>query len=154
MSRELRDALGRWATGVVIVTAQDENDQPVGMTVNSFASVSLDPALVLWSVQNTCEYIDAFKRGYCVSVLSAEQTDWVWKFTQGEQAQRFAGVETQKLASGRLAIAGALAHFDCQLHQAVTAGDHTILIGAVDDFGARLGNPVLFNQGQLGKVEA
>ena len=152
MSRPLRDALGRWATGVVIVTGRDGNGAHYGMTVNSFASVSLDPALVLWSIQRSCEYADVFESGYCVSVLGEHQSDMVWQFTQGDQNERFAGVETRELTSGRRALAGALAYFDCDLHQRVVAGDHDVLIGHVTEFDTQDGQPVLFNQGQLGKV--
>jgi len=120
--------------------------------VNSFASVSLDPALVLWSIQRSCEYADVFESGYCVSVLGEHQSDVVWQFTQGDQNERFAGVETRELTSGRRALAGALAYFDCDLHQRVVAGDHDVLIGQVTEFDTQDGQPVLFNQGQLGKV--
>lgn len=149
MSRELRDALGHWATGVAIITTTDEHGQHYGMTVNSFASVSLDPALVLWSIQRDCEYSQVFDRGYCVNILSAEQQDMVWKFTKGTQAERFEGIDTTELASGRLAINGAIGHFDCSLHQRVGAGDHDVLIGHVIEFGSHDRPPVLFNRGQL-----
>ncbi len=152
MSRELRDALGHWATGVAIITAQDEHGQHYGMTVNSFASVSLDPALVLWSIQEECDYSSVFDRGYCVNILGADQSDSVWKFTKGSQAERFDGVSTHTLNSGRLALTDAIGHFDCQLHQRVPAGDHDILIGQIVEFGTRDHPPVLFNRGQLSQI--
>lgn len=152
MSRELRDALSYWATGVVIITGKDKSGEPYGMTVNSFASVSLDPALVLWSVQQSCEYKDVFDDGYCVSVLGLHQNNYVWKFTKGTQAERFNDVPTVSLDSGRLAIADAIAHFDCKLHQKVSAGDHDILIGEVLEFASVDKPPVLFNRGVLSQM--
>lgn len=149
MSRELRDALGHWATGVAIITGQDEHGQNFGMTVNSFSSVSLDPALVLWSVQDDCEYSQVFDRGYCVSILGADQQDIVWRFTQGAQSDRFDGVKTIACNSGRLALAGAIAHFDCAPYQRLRAGDHDILIGQIAEYSCNGRPPVLFNQGQL-----
>lgn len=122
------------------------------MTVNSFASVSLEPALVLWSVQHSCEYRAVFDRGYCVSVLGQHQSDCVWKFTQGTQAERFDGVPLKRLASGRVALRDAIAHFDCDLHQKVTAGDHDILIGQVLEFDSVDKPPVLFNRGVLSQL--
>ena len=149
MSRELRDALGTWATGVAIITARDDNGQHYGMTVNSFASVSLEPALVLWSVQQDCDYRAVFDHGYCVNILGVEQSGLVWQFTKGSQAERFDGVATHELDSGRLALAGAIGHFDCSLHQRVHAGDHDILIGQVEHFASSPGAGVLFSRGQL-----
>lgn len=152
MSKELRNALGHWATGVAVITAVGEDGQHYGMTVNSFASVSLDPALVLWSIQNDCEYSSIFDHGYCVNILSEAQSDVVWKFTQGDQNERFSDVPFTTLTSGRRVLTDAIAHFDCQLHRRVSAGDHDILIGQVSDYGCNQNAPVLFNQGQISRV--
>ena len=154
MSRELRDALGQWATGVAIVTTRDAEGD-VGLTCNSFASVSLDPALVLWSIKHSSNCYSAFKEaGYCVNILAESDADVVWKFTKGEQSERFAGVPATRLPSGRLRLDNAIAWFDCELHQNVPAGDHDILIGQVQAFEAQPAPPVLFGAGQLGRLQA
>ncbi len=152
MSRELRTALGHWATGVVVVTATAANGSDFGLTVNSFASVSLDPPLVLWSLQNDKPYGAVFSDGYCVNVIGSDQSELVWKFTRGTQAERFEGVSVVRLPSGRARIAGAIAYFDCQLYNQVTAGDHTILIGEVLEYAAETRPPAVFNQGALVQV--
>jgi len=152
MSRELRTALGHWATGVVVVTTISEDGADFGLTVNSFASVSLDPPLVLWSLQNHKPYGSLFSSGYCVNVLGSDQADLVWKFTRGTQSERFDGVSILRLSSGRARIAGAIAYFDCQLYNRVLAGDHTILIGEVLEYAAEARPPAVFNQGALVQV--
>lgn len=155
MSRELRDALGQWATGVAVVTTQFEG-QDMGLTCNSFASVSLDPALVLWSIQHNSNCYAGFTQGggYCVSILSEADADLVWKFTKGEHHERFADVLATRTPGGRLRLDSAIAWFDCDLAQTVPAGDHDILIGQVVDFAQQPAPPVLFGGGKLGRLTA
>lgn len=155
MSRELRDALGQWATGVAIVTARFD-DQDIGLTCNSFASVSLDPALVLWSIQHSSNCYQAFigAQGYCVNILAEADADLVWKFTTGEHHERFDGVATTRTAGGNLRLDGAIAWFDCDLSQTIKAGDHDILIGQVTEFEQQPAPPVLFGAGKLGRLTA
>lgn len=155
MSRALRDALGQWATGVAIITAR-QNDQDIGLTCNSFASVSLDPALVLWSIQHSSNCYEAFTEGggYCVNILTEADAGLVWKFTKGEHAERFSGVDLTRLPSGRARLTNALAWFDCDLHKVIGAGDHDILLGQVNDFAHQSAPPVLFGQGKLGRLDA
>ncbi|MGB0957694.1 MAG: flavin reductase family protein [Litorivicinus sp.] len=155
MSRALRDALGQWATGVAIVTTHHDG-QDVGLTCNSFASVSLEPALVLWSIQHDSNCYDAFAKGggYCVNILTEADADLVWKFTKGEQVERFNGVDVTRLDSGRVRLTNALAWFDCELHQPIAAGDHDILLGQVQAFAHQSAPPVLFGQGKLGRLDA
>ncbi len=140
MSKALRDAMSHFATGVTVVTAHFEG-QDVGMTCNSFSTVSLDPALVLWSIRKESLSHPAFTQsgGYTVSVLASTQQHLAMQFTHGTQAERFHHVPVKHAPSGRSRIAGAVAWFDCQLEQVVTAGDHDILIGRVLDFGSHEG---------------
>ncbi len=133
---DYRKALSCFGTGVTVVASRwDEQDW--GMTCNSFASVSLDPRLVLWSIRREASSLAAFTQsgGFSVSVLSQAQQPLARQFATGSMAERFAGVPSQREASGRLRLSDALAWFDCDLHQLVEAGDHCILIGAVRSFG-------------------
>jgi 3-hydroxy-9,10-secoandrosta-1,3,5(10)-triene-9,17-dione monooxygenase reductase component len=135
---EFRKALSCFATGVTVVTAHWQG-QDWGMTCNSFASVSLEPRLVLWSIRKAASSLEAFTQsgGFAVSVLSQEQEAIARQFATGDMASRFAGVPVQRQASQRQRLSDALAWFDCELHQLVDAGDHHIVIGQVKAFGWR-----------------
>jgi len=150
MNRAYRDALSCFATGVTVVSAHHDA-QDWGMTCNSFSSVSLEPRLVLWSIRQSASSRAAFVNagGYTVSVLSDEQQALAGQFSTGDMAQRFAGVAADRLASGRLRLAGSSAWFDCALVQVIPAGDHDILLGEVRDFGCSTLAPLIFAQGQL-----
>ncbi|SDP91698.1 NADH-FMN oxidoreductase RutF, flavin reductase (DIM6/NTAB) family [Rhodoferax sp. OV413] len=150
MSRDLRDAFGCFATGVTLVTTH-WNGQDYGMTCSSFNAVSLDPALVLWNIRHNATSHEAFVRGggYTVSVLGSEHKELAQAFARGTQAERFAAAKFSRRKSGRLQLVHALAWFDCTLQQAVTAGDHDILIGQVDQYGSRAGKGLVFERGQF-----
>jgi flavin reductase (DIM6/NTAB) family NADH-FMN oxidoreductase RutF len=95
--------MGCFVTGIAVVTTRHEGVD-FGMTCNSFNTVSLDPALVLWSVQHNASSYEAFTRsgGYSVSILGADQEKLVRRFTHGPQEERFAGLPVTRLDSGRL----------------------------------------------------
>lgn len=146
---ELRNALGRFATGVCLITAVDEQQRALAMTANSFASVSLDPPLVLWSLQNNSEVYDAFAgpRHYAINVLSASQQDLSNQYARkGEHL-----LDTAHFRSGRHGapiIHGALVSFECELEATHEGGDHLIIVGRVHDMtpGAE-DEPLLFFSG-------
>lgn len=152
---DYRKALSCFATGVTVVTARWQ-DADWGMTCNSFSSVSLEPRLVLWSIRKAASSLDAFTRsgGFTVSVLSQPQHGLARQFASGDMASRFADVPTQRLDSERLRLAGALAWFDCTLHQLVDAGDHHIVIGQVQQFGWHDAAALGFWRSQFGQFEA
>lgn len=129
---EYRQALASFGTGVTVVTTR-WMEQDWGMTCNSFASVSLNPRLVLWSIRREASSLEAFTRsgGFTVNVLSQAQQPLARQFASGSLAQRFADVPVQRLASERVRLTGTAAWLDCALHQVVEAGDHQILIGRV-----------------------
>ncbi|MDP4302631.1 flavin reductase family protein [Leptothrix discophora] len=137
----LKDTMACVSAGVVIVTAHHDGHD-WGMTCSSFTTVSLDPALVLWCLHRGSSSHAAFTRpaaqggGYCVNVLAPEQAALARRFASGTQAERFDGIGIERLASGRARLAGALAWFDCGLHEVLRAGDHEILIGSIGEFGA------------------
>lgn len=131
--REFRDALGRFATGVTVVTTCAADGAPVGLTASSFNSVSLDPPLVLWSLGHRSSTMAAFSActHYAVHVLSAAQVELAQRFaTRG--IDRFAGVNHTPGPHGVPLLAGALATFVCRNRSQHAEGDHTIFVGEVE----------------------
>lgn len=153
MTAELKRAMGGFATGVtIVVTSHDGVDH--GMTCNSFNTVSLDPPMVLWSIRKESHSREAFVAGggYSVSVLGDHQQALAMRFAKGEPLQRFAGVDVERLPTGRLKLADTVAWFDCTLEKVVDAGDHDILIGQVIDFASSDKSPLLYVHGGFGSV--
>lgn len=147
---DLKRAMGCFVTGITVVTTRYRGVD-LGMTCNSFNTVSLDPAMVLWSVQKTAGSHEAFTRsdGYTVSVLAAGQQSIAERFVRGTPAERFAGLPVTRLASGRTVIDEAVAWFDCALETVVPAGDHDVLIGRVLDFASNDGPPLGYLRGEF-----
>lgn len=153
---EYRKALSCFATGVTVVTAHWQGVD-WGMTCNSFASVSLEPRLVLWSIRKAASSLEAFTQsgGFTVNVLSNQQEAIARQFATGDMASRFSGVPVQRQASQRQRLTDAMAWFDCQLHQLVDAGDHHIVIGQVNEFGWHEDAQALgFCRSRFGQFEA
>lgn len=147
-SRAFRRCLGQYATGVAVITAS-HNGQRIGMAVNSFAAVSLDPALVLWSIRRESASLPAFMEAshFAVNVLAAEQVDVSQVFGSG-QPDRFArNAWTAGLSEAPL-LEGAIAHFECQREAVHEGGDHLILVGRVERYARYAGEPLVFAQGQ------
>lgn len=146
----LKEAMGCFATGITVVTTHYKGAD-VGMTCNSFNTVSLDPALVLWSVQKTTASHEAFtnSRGYTVSILGADQEAIAHRFARGTSAERFAGLPVTRLPTSRTVIDGAVAWFDCVLENVVEAGDHDVLIGRVLEFASGPGAPLGYVHGRF-----
>jgi 3-hydroxy-9,10-secoandrosta-1,3,5(10)-triene-9,17-dione monooxygenase reductase component len=147
----IKDAMSCFTTGVTVVTAHTQG-QDWGMTCNSFNTVSLDPALVLWSVRKTSLSHEAFMNagGYMVNVLGAQQKDLALKFAQGTQAERFAEQSLVRGINQHPRLEGVIAWFDCRIAQVVSAGDHDILIGEVLDFGVQAGHGLAYAQRSFG----
>lgn len=135
--RALRDAFGCFMTGVTVVTTLDAEGKPLGFTANSFASVSLDPPLLLVSIANGSANLASFTSGtgFAVNVLSEGQKDISAIFARPSD-DRFASIYWRRGPVGSPLIAGVSAWFDCALEQTVPAGDHTILIGCIGGFEA------------------
>jgi len=130
---EFRAALGMFATGVTVVTARGGRGQPVGLTANSFNSVSLDPPLVLWSLSTRSLSMAVFRAGshYAVNVLGAHQQALAQRFaTTGRD--RWAGVAWRPGVTGAPLIDGAVAHFECFNRSSYAEGDHVIFVGQVE----------------------
>jgi len=135
--RALRDAFGTFMTGVTVVTALDDAGRPLGFTANSFASVSLDPPLLLVQIAKTSVNYPAFTsgRGFAVNILSEGQKDISNTFAR-PVADRFAGLDWQPGPHGAPILPGVAAWFDCATHQIIDAGDHAILLGRIEAFHA------------------
>lgn len=148
--RELRDALGMFATGVTIVTARPEPAGPVGMTVNSFSSLSLDPPLVLWGISKLARSFELFVSAphWAVHVLSVEQEPLARRFaTKG--ADKFAGIPLDAGLGGVPLLDGCCARFECRAAAVHDAGDHVILVGAVERFSRTDGAALVFRSGKF-----
>jgi flavin reductase (DIM6/NTAB) family NADH-FMN oxidoreductase RutF len=149
---EFREAMGRFATGVTVVTV-DEDGEIHGMTANAFCSVSLDPMLVLVCVDQrarTHAHLHARKR-FGVNILcSAQQaiSEYYARSTETHQHAESAGARFERTPHGTPVLAGALAYLECRLHSTQPAGDHTIFIAEVEDVVVRAGEPLLFFRGR------
>lgn len=146
-ARSFRDALGRFATGVTVVTCRDAEQRPLGITANSFASVSLDPPLVLWCPAKSSRRFMAFRDapGYAVHILGADQMDLGARFAKKGHA--FEGLEWRAALDGTPLIETALARFLCIPHAFHDAGDHAIAVGRVVEAAMRDGEPLIFTDG-------
>jgi flavin reductase (DIM6/NTAB) family NADH-FMN oxidoreductase RutF len=157
-SAEFREALGCFATGVTVITV-DYEGQVQGMTANAFASVSLDPPLVLVCVDHrarTHAHLHAKKR-FGVNVLSEDQQVISEYYARAAQdhghAEREAGARFDRTTHGTPVLNGALAYLECRLHTAQDAGDHTIFIAEVEEVVVREGNPLLYYRARYRTIE-
>lgn len=149
-TRALRNALGRFVTGIAIVTAIDPDGHPIGLTVNSFSAVSLQPALVLWCLDNSSHNLEAFRKAshHAINILSADQQDLSNRFATWP-VDRFAGLPWQAGAGGAPLFPACCASFEVANETAYLAGDHTIFIGRVEKFSETPDlAPLLFHAGQ------
>ena len=144
--RTFRKALGSFATGVTVVTARTAEGDPVGMTVTSFASVSLDPPLVMIGVGKTNSNIAAYRDvgQFAVNILSEDQRDVSITFASRVE-DRWAQVKWRKGYKDLPLIEGALAQVQCDVHQVHEAGDHDIIIGRVKALDAATGGQPLLH---------
>lgn len=151
--RALRDALGCFATGVTVITTETATG-PAGFTANSFASVSLDPALVLWSAARSSARFPIFSaaKTYSIHILAEDQIDLATRFSRGGAG--FDGLEITQSADGNPVFTEALARFDCHQHATYDGGDHLIILGRVVQFAQRNDAPLVFSQGSYGFVTA
>lgn len=145
MSLEFRRVLGRFATGVTIVTTRGGDGRPLGLTVNAFSSVSLEPPLVLICVDRRSEANAGIAASglFNVSVLAEEQEEISRRFAAHGTA-KFRDIELAPGRNGMPVIPGAIATLECRRVAAHTAGDHLIQIGEVTEMTSRPGRPLLY----------
>lgn len=148
---EFRTALGMFATGVTIVTAISDTDEPIGLTANSFNSVSIHPPLVLWSLGLRSKSLPIFRAGthYAINILAADQHELAMRFATPSQS-RWQGVDWSPGQSGAPLIEGAAASFECFNRSRYEEGDHVIFVGQVEHCTHRPGaSPLLFHGGRF-----
>jgi flavin reductase (DIM6/NTAB) family NADH-FMN oxidoreductase RutF len=150
---ELRKALGHFATGVTVVTTRAADGSPDGITVNSFASVSLDPPLVLWCLGLSAASYDTFRLAgqHLVNVLAADQLDIARHFaTRG--AKRFDGVRWSPTDTGLPRLDGCIGWFELGIRSRHEEGDHLILVGRIESFEIVRGKPLVFFNSQFAEL--
>lgn len=162
-ARRFRDVLGLFCSGVTVVTSVSDGE-PVGMTCQSFSSVSLEPPLIMFSPAKTSRAWPLMRKAgyFCVNILADDQAEISHGMaTKGQD--KFDGVDWTTAATGAPVLAGVLGYIDCTVHQVVEAGDHYIVIGRVKElsFGDRAGegapekiDPLLFFRGKYTRPEA
>ena len=154
-ARTYRDVLGQYASGVTVVTTL-MGDVPVGMTCQSFTSVSLDPPLVAFLPMKTSRAFAAIRmtRRFCVNFLAAEQAEVSNVFASRDE-DKFAGVDWEPAESGMPRLKGIVGWVDCVVQDVHEAGDHYLVIGRVEDLGHGDGDrPLLFHRGRYRTAES
>ncbi len=152
-TKAFRSALGRFATGVCLISVDDPDSGAMAMTANSFASVSLEPALVLWSIQNDSECFREYTQcsRFGISVLNDQQTALSNQYARKGQ-HAINDNDFIRDSNGIPLLRDALAQFSCQLHQLHEAGDHHIIVGQVEAFSVADGTPLLFFGGAYNRL--
>ncbi len=143
----LRNVLGHFATGVTVMTAS-ANGVRVGVTANSFSSLSLDPPLILWSIVKSSSSFSAFEAAshFAVNILAADQIAISQNFARRNH-DKFCGIQVREGLGQCLILPDVCAVMQCETHQIVDGGDHWIIIGRVHDFEASERAPLLFHRG-------
>jgi flavin reductase (DIM6/NTAB) family NADH-FMN oxidoreductase RutF len=152
--RSLREALGCFATGVVVVTTLGDHGAPVGLTINSFNSVSLDPPLVLWSLALSAQSLRAFRthEAFAINILSADQADLCHQFARPSE-DKFADVSWTPGLMGVPVLDDAHAHLECKVWRRYEGGDHEIILGEVMALQAHDKSPLVYHRGRFAQVE-
>ncbi len=147
--RHLRHALGRFATGVAVVTTCSADGKLDALTANSFSALSLDPPLVLWSLGCNAQSMSGFLTSghFAVNVLAAEQGDLSRRFSVSTQ-DKFVNLPYSSGLAGCPLLADTLATFECATEKTLPGGDHVIFIGRVHRASYRDGAPLIFHAGQ------
>lgn len=154
----LRGALGRFATGVAIITCVDPaNGERVGLTANSFSALSLEPPLVLWSLRKASASLAAFRRSahFAINVLAEAQIDLSRRFSSGKEPDKFGAGQWSDGLGGAPVLGGSTAVFECERVSAQEAGDHVLFVGRVLRLADAVLPPLLFHGGRyhlLGEI--
>jgi len=152
--RALRQVLGSYPTGVAIVTTRAADGRPVGLTINSFASLSLEPALVLWSLVDRSPSLEAFRDAphFAISVLGSDQQAVAQRFATAGLPEKFDGVPVREAPEGLPVIDGSLAVLVCAVERCTPAGDHLLFMGRVLRMDRREGKPLVFHGGRFAAI--
>ncbi len=149
-----RQCLGKFATGVSVVTCVDANGDPCGITANSFSSVSLEPPLVLWNIAKVSNSLDAYLQAehFAINVLSESQEDVSSHFAKSDHTL-FDDVLHETSANGSPLLADTIAQFECQTYAIHECGDHHIIVGEVLDYRSTERGPLLFFGGRYEELK-
>lgn len=153
--QELRRVMGHFATGVTVITTKDKDGTPQGLTANAFMSLSLNPPLILISVDKaaTCYACFEPQNGFTVNFLSEAQEEISRRFaTKG--VDKFAGLQWKEGNNGAAILDGILGHVECKITQCYDGGDHTIVLGEIVNVSATGERPLLFFKGKYQKLPA
>lgn len=145
--------MGSYPTGVTIVTAMNQNQEPMGLTVNSFASVSLSPLLVLWCIDRKVSMFADFQQTekFAVNVLASEQADACWAFA-GKEPDRFSKVQWNLSGNQLPILSETLGVLECKKVNQIDAGDHVIFIGEVISLEVNEKEPMLYFRRNIGAI--
>ncbi|MFD1707876.1 flavin reductase family protein [Siminovitchia sediminis] len=149
-----KEIMGGYPTGVTIITTKDKNNHPVGLTANSFASVSIDPLLILWCIDKGSGSYETFNSvdAFAVNILSGEQKDACFTFASRKEKDRFSKVEWELSSNDLPILKNIYAVLECKKVQQVDAGDHLILIGEVVDLQKNDIDPMLYYRRNVGFI--
>jgi flavin reductase (DIM6/NTAB) family NADH-FMN oxidoreductase RutF len=147
-SRQLRNALGRFPTGVTVITTTAEGKRE-GLTANSFSALSLDPPLVLWSIVRRSASLPGFLASghFAINILASGQSDLSHRFAT-PHADKFDGLEIEEGLGGSPLLPGILASFECATERTLDGGDHVLFVGRVLRLRYRDGDPLIFSAGR------
>ncbi|MNO81795.1 p-hydroxyphenylacetate 3-hydroxylase, reductase component [compost metagenome] len=151
---QFRAALGQFPTGVAVITAQDSESRPLGITMSSFNSVSINPPLVLFSLDRRALSLESMQGAshYAVNVLSKEQVELSNKFSRAMQ-DKWENVDFETRGTGTPLLTGALAHFECKPYAHYDGGDHVIFVGEVVNFtSSNHSAPLVFCRGRYAEI--
>lgn len=148
---KFRDVMGHFATGVTVVTTRGSSGRPLGMTVNAFTSVSLEPMLVLVCIHKEATSHDPLLQTgvFAVNILDREQGPVAARFAASDALERFRDFKVVDGPLGSPLLPGALAWLECRVESVVPGGDHSVIMGEVLACGARDGEPLLFFRGTM-----
>lgn len=152
-SKELRNVLGCFGTGVTVVTTLDEGGRKVGLTANSFSSVSLDPPIVLWSLSKQSKSLDAFLKGarFVINVLSMDQLSLSHQFSKAA-VDRFEGVATTNGLGNLPVINDCAANIECKTITSQEVGDHILFLGQIERYNYLKKDTLMFCNGSYVKA--
>jgi flavin reductase (DIM6/NTAB) family NADH-FMN oxidoreductase RutF len=152
---EFRSVLGRFATGVTVVTVADKQGRDYGMTVTAFSSLSLEPPLVLVCIDHDASILPAFASAshFVVNVLAAHQEAIARRFSVPDAEQRFEGLGFTRGQTGPAVLEDVLASIECRVVQSVVSGDHTIFMGEAEAANVRQDTPLLYYRGGYSQLD-
>ena len=148
-ARELRNALGRFPTGVTVITTRTPGGKLEGLTANSFSALSLDPPLVLWSISHKSGSVQGFLDSghFAINVLGSGQSDLSHRFATPKE-NKFEGLAIKAGLGGSPLLPEVLAVFECKTESTIEGGDHLLFVGRVHKIAYGNGEPLIFNAGK------